>query len=156
RVASTNGSDRSTATTASGPKRLASSPVSAPGPQPTSRTRPSAAPAKSVNVDASFVEYRPMNRSYASAATSNPTDAIYVRTTADASRSGLACGRTVAARLLHPVAARVVAGRDRASVRVPRGCGSRPRRVGGDRDGDEREEDSRRAHEPLPSRRGHH
>ena len=45
-----------------------SSAVSAPGPQPTSSTRPSA-PAKSANSGPSGTEYRPMNLSYASAAT---------------------------------------------------------------------------------------
>ena len=47
-----------------------SSAVSAPGPQPTSSTRwPAATPARSASCGASSTEYRPMNRSYASAAT---------------------------------------------------------------------------------------
>ncbi len=48
----------------------ASTPVSAPGPAPTSTTRcPGTTPAKSANPEASGFEYRPMNLSYASAAT---------------------------------------------------------------------------------------
>ena len=73
RAAATNDSDGSMATTASGPTRSTSSRVSAPGPQPTSSVRcPATTPARSAICAASPTEYRPMKRSYASAATLNP------------------------------------------------------------------------------------
>ena len=63
-----------------GPSRATSSAVRAPGPQPTSSTRwPARTPAKSASCGESCVEYRPMKRSYASAATSKLTSATVRR-----------------------------------------------------------------------------
>ena len=72
RTAATNDDEGSTAETPDPVTRRTSSPVSAPVPQPTSRTRmPGPIPAVSAIAADSWRDHRPMNASYAVAATSN-------------------------------------------------------------------------------------